>query len=125
MYDEEEEMYREYYKQLNAVEEEREDIERKLRKNRENQTQLEYVFQEMNYFYREVVKHCDGENFIQNRDLQEDIFFEHRRKVEQQLEDESDDLEARRNATYEKEDIIREGYNKRKIELDGLQRQMQ
>lgn len=118
MYDEEE-MYREYYKQMNAVEEEREDIERKLRKNREYQIQLGDVFKEMHYFYREVVKHCDDEDFIQNLDLQEDTFFEHRRKVEQQLEDKSDELETRRNTIYEKEDIIRDDYNKKKIESDG------
>lgn len=64
MYDEEEEMYRDYYKQMNAVEEEREIIEMKLRKVREQQSWLEEVFRERHYFFWESVKHCDVEDFL-------------------------------------------------------------
>lgn len=116
-YDTEEELFTEYRRAMDTVEEEREKIERELKRVEDQQGQLDEIFRQMHFWYKDVVRHCDEEYFLITMDQYEDEYLEQRRKIERELEEKKDDLTARQNDTYTKGDLIRKEYKRKQIKF--------
>lgn len=112
------ELYADFHKEMNAIEEQREQIAKKMRNIDADQSIFEDILGGMNRLFRELVQHCDEDHFIRALEDCEDEFDSCQRFVENDLEEQRDMLETERRRTYQKEDELLENLNRNKLLLD-------
>lgn len=113
-----EDLYVDFHREMNRIEEEREIISRKIQKIDADQSLFENVHREMNYLFKEVSRHCEEEQFILSMERCEDEFYDCQRNIENELEERREELEQERRNTYKKEEDIRENLQRQKTLLE-------
>lgn len=113
------ELYVNFHKEMNGLEEKRESITREIRKLDADQSLFDSINREMNYLFKEVSRHCEEEQFILSMERCEDEFYDCQRKIENELEEKREQLENEKRDTYKKEEELRENLQREKYLLEN------
>lgn len=107
-------LYEEFRTEINALEERRDDITREIRRIDADQGLLDDIYTKMRWIFKEVSEHCDEERFLVEMEWHEDDFYDSRRKIENELEEEKELLETEKRNSYRKEEEIRDEFQRAK-----------
>lgn len=107
-------LYEEFQTEINALEERRDVITREIRKIDADQGLLDDIYTKMRWVFKEVAEHCDEEKFLMEMEWHEDDFYDCRRKIENELEEEKELLEAEKRNSYKKEEELRDEFQRSK-----------
>lgn len=113
------ELYVNFHREMNSIEEKRDSIAREIQKLDADQNLFDNIHREMNYLFKEVSRHCEEEQFILNMERCEDEFYDCQRNIENELEDKRELLEIEKRATYKREEEIRENLQRMKCRLEN------
>ncbi len=113
------ELYVNFHREMNSIEEKRESIAREIQKLDADQNLFDNIHREMNYLFKEVSRHCEEEQFILNMERCEDEFYDCQRNIENELEDKRELLEIEKRDTYKREEEIRENLQRMKCRLEN------
>lgn len=108
------ELYEEFHAEINALEERRDVITREIRKIDADQGLLDDIYTKMRWVFKEVAEHCNEEKFLVEMEWHEDDFYDCRRKIENELEEEKELLEAEKRNSYRKEEELRDEFQRSK-----------
>lgn len=111
-------LYADFHKEMYIIEEQREQITREMGKIDAEQSIFDDIRREMNWLFREIKQHCEGEQFIADMENCEDEFYDCQRSVENELKEQREVLETEQRNTYRKEDELREELHSKEILLD-------
>lgn len=107
-------LYADFQKELNALEDRRDTINRKIGKIDESQSLLDDIYTEMRWLFREAADHCDEESFLMEMDGCEDDFYDCRRTVENELEERKELLAEEKRNSYIEEEELRDEFQRKK-----------
>ena len=107
-------LYTDFQRNLNALEDKRDAINRDIGNIDESQSLLDDIYTEMRWIFREISDHCDEESFLTEMDGCEDDFYYCRRIVENELEEKKEQLETEKRNSYTAEDELRDEFQRRK-----------
>lgn len=113
------ELYVNFHREMNVIEERRESIVKEIQKLDADQNLFDNVNREMNYLFKEVSRHCEEEQFILSMERCEDEFYDCQRNIENELEEKREQLESERRDTYKKEEELRENLQRKKCLLEN------
>lgn len=108
-----------YQRDRSLLEEKRADIIKLQKKIDENQDLSNESRRQMRqWFCKEVIKHCEEEGFLSAMEICEDEVNDSYRKIENELMDEKDRLEAEKQKTYAMEEELETEYKKKRNSLE-------
>lgn len=107
-------LYEEFQMEINALEERRDNINREIREIEKEQNMLDDIYIKMRWLFKEAAEHCDEEAFLAEMELREDEFYDCRRKIENELEEEKELLETEKRNSFRKEDELRDEFQRAK-----------
>lgn len=108
-----------YQRDRNLLEEKRADITKKQQKLDAEQSMLDDDRRQMRqWFGKEVAKHCDEEGFLLEMEACDDEIDDSFRKMDNELMDEKDRLEAEKQKTYIMEEELETEYRKKRNSLE-------
>lgn len=113
------ELYKEFQREMNALEERRDNITREIREIDTEQSILDDIYVKMRWLFKEAAEHCDEEGFLREMEWREDDFYDCRRKIENELEEEKELLETEKRNSYRKEEELRDEFQRAKQCLIG------
>ncbi len=113
------ELYKEFQREMNALEERRDNITREIREIDTEQSILDDIYIKMRWLFKEAAEHCDEEGFLREMEWREDDFYDCRRKIENELEEEKELLETEKRNSYRKEEELRDEFQRAKQCLIG------
>lgn len=112
------ELYTDFLREMNTLEEQRETITKKINKNEKDQGIFEDISREMKWMFKEVKEHCQEEQFILSMENCEDEFYDCQRNIENELEEKREFLETERRNTYRKEEELRDNLHRKKMAMN-------
>ena len=105
-------LYTEFQRELCALEDKRDALTREIGKIDEGQELLDDIYTEMRWIFREASEHCDEESFLRIMDEYEDDFYDCRRTVENELEENKELLETEKSNSYREEEDLRDEFQR-------------
>lgn len=107
-------LYAEFRTEINTLEIRRDAITREMEEINADQNLLDDVYEKMRWIFKEVAEHCDEEQFLAEMEWHEDDFYDSRRKIENELEEEKESLETEKRNSYRKEEELRDEFQRAK-----------
>ncbi len=95
-------LYAEFRTEINTLEIRRDAITREMEEINADQNLLDDIYEKMRWIFKEVAEHCDEEQFLAEMEWHEDDFYDSRRKIENELEEEKESLETENEIPIEK-----------------------
>lgn len=107
-------LYAEFRTEINTLEIRRDAITREIEEINADQNLLDDIYEKMRWIFKEVAEHCDEEQFLAEMEWHEDDFYDSRRKIENELEEEKESLETEKRNSYRKEEELRDEFQRAK-----------
>ncbi len=107
-------LYAEFRTEINTLEIRRDAITREMEEINADQNLLDDIYEKMRWIFKEVAEHCDEEQFLAEMEWHEDDFYDSRRKIENELEEEKESLETEKRNSYRKEEELRDEFQRAK-----------
>lgn len=107
-------LYAEFRTEINTLEIRRDAITREIEEINADQNLLDDIYEKMRWIFKEVAEHCDEEQFLAEMEWHEDDFYDSRRKIENELEEEKELLETEKRNSYRKEEELRDEFQRAK-----------
>ena len=105
-------LYAEFRTEINTLEIRRDAITREIEEINADQNLLEDIYEKIRSILTEVAEHCDEEQFLAEMEWHEDDFYDSRRKIENELEEEKESLETEKRNSYRKEEELRDEFQR-------------
>ncbi len=105
-------LYAEFRTEINTLEIRRDAITREMEEINADQNLLDDIYEKMRWIFKEVAEHCDEEQFLAEMEWHEDDFYDSRRKIENELEEEKESLETEKRNSYRKEEELRDEFQR-------------
>ena len=105
-------LYAEFRTEINTLEIRRDAITREIEEINADQNLLDDIYEKMRWIFKEVAEHCDEEQFLAEMEWHEDDFYDSRRKIENELEEEKESLETEKRNSYRKEEELRDEFQR-------------
>ena len=105
-------LYAEFRTEINTLEIRRDAITREIEEINADQNRLDDIYEKMRWILMEVAEHCDEEQFLAEMEWHEDDFYDSRRKIENELEEEKESLETEKRNSYRKEEELRDEFQR-------------
>ena len=102
-------------RELNRIEEEREDIQKEIRTIDRELDEFDEVQREMKEFFKDVWRHCEDQCFIRRMELCEEEIYSCAKKDEEILLERKEELERQKRETFYREETLREKISREEI----------